>query len=202
MNKKQIINLFNLTHLEVSKIDEFIFYLKKTNNSVNLVGKSTLLNPWDRHICDCAQITSFINNKKSTILDMGTGAGFPGIILSILGYKNVTMVESKTKKTEFLKKVILKLGINAKVINSRIEKIKLPNFEYVTCRALSSLDKIIEYSLFFSKKNTTLVFLKGIGVKTEIKEAKKNFLFDYKIFDSKSDGGGFVLQITNLKRND
>ena len=65
------------------------------------MGKSTLANPWDRHVCDSLQIMSFIKNKNSSILDMGTGAGFPGIVLSILGYKNITMVESKKKKTEF-----------------------------------------------------------------------------------------------------
>ena len=60
-----------------------------------------MLNPWDRHICDSLQLTQYIKSKYSTILDLGTGAGIPGMILAIIGYKKITMVESKTKKTEF-----------------------------------------------------------------------------------------------------
>ena len=92
---------------------------------------------------------------------MGTGAGLPGLILSILGYKKITMVDSRKKKTEFVKQTIEKLRLKATIINSRLEDLQLPPFQYITSRALASLDKLLNYSLFFSNHKTRLVFLKG-----------------------------------------
>ena len=202
MTKEDVIKIFNLKKIETIALNQFILELKKINSSINLVGKSTLLNSWDRHICDSLQIMSLIKNKNSTILDMGTGAGLPGIVLSILGYKNITMVDSRKKKTEFVKQIIEKLGLKAKIINSRLEDMQLPPFQYITSRALASLDKLLNYSLFFSNYKTRLIFLKGKNVYTEIFEAKKNFFFNYKIYESKSSGGGFLVEIKDFKIND
>ena len=202
MIKEDVIKIFNLKKIEIIALNQFISELKKINSSRNLVGKSTLLNPWDRHICDSLQIMSLIKNKNSSILDMGTGPGLPGIVLSILGYKNITMIDSRKKKTEFVKQIIEKLGLKAKIINSRLEDMQLPPFQYITSRALASLDKLLNYSLFFSNYKTRLIFLKGKNVNIEILEAKKNFFFDYKIYESKSCGGGFVVKINGFKIND
>ena len=202
MIKEDVIKIFNLKKVEIIALNQFISELKKINSFRNLVGKSTLLNPWDRHICDSLQIMSFIKNKNSSILDMGTGAGFPGIVLSILGYKNITMIDSRKKKTEFVKQIIEKLELKAKVINSRLEDVKLAPFQYITSRALASLDKLLNYSLFFSNHKTRLIFLKGKNVNKEILEAKKNFFFDYRVHRSKSSGNGFVVEIINFKIND
>ena len=202
MTKEDVVKIFNLKKIEISALNQFISELKKINPSRNLVGKSTLLNPWDRHICDSLQIMSFIKNKNSSILDMGTGAGLPGIVLSILGYQNITMVDSRKKKTEFVKQIIEKLGLKAKVIHSRLEDFRPPPYQYITSRALASLDKLLNYSLFFSNHKTRLIFLKGKNVNTEIFEAKKKFFFNYKIYESKSSGGGFIVMIKDFKIND
>ena len=202
MTKEDVVKIFNLKKIEIAALNQFISELKKINPSRNLVGKSTLLNPWDRHICDSLQIISFIKNKNSPILDMGTGAGLPGIVLSILGYKNITMIDSRKKKTEFVKQIIEKLGLKAKIIHSRLEDMQLPPFQYITSRALASLDKLLNYSLFFSNDKTRLIFLKGKNVNIEILESKKKFFFDYKIYESKSSGGGFVVKIKDFKMND
>ena len=177
MKKEDIIKIFNLKKVETTAFNQFILELKKINTTTNLVGKSTLANSWDRHICDSLQISHFIKNKNSSILDMGTGAGLTGIILSISGYKNITMVESRKKKIEFVKKIIEKLELKAKVINSRLEDVQLAPFQYITSRALASLDKLLNYSLFFSNHKTRLIFLKGKNVNKEILEAKKKFFF-------------------------
>ena len=202
MIKEDVIKIFNLKRAETIALNQFISELNKINSFTNLVGKSTLLNPWDRHICDSLQIMSLIKNKNSSILDMGTGAGLPGIVLSILGYKKITMIDWRKKKTEFVKQIIEKLGLKAKIINSRLEDMQLPPFQYITSRALASLDKLLNYSLFFSNDNTRLIFLKGKNVNIEILEAKKKFFFDYKIYKSKSYGGGFVVKIKDFKIND
>ena len=200
MNKNEVIKNFNLNKEECRIIDFFIFELNKTNLYLNLVGKSTMLDPWDRHICDSLQLTQYIKSKYSTILDLGTGAGIPGMILAIIGYKKITMVESKTKKTEFIKKFVVKYGLKTKIVNTRIETLKLKQHNYIICRALAPLGNILNYALFFSNNKTTLVLLKGKNVKKEIIEARKKFSFIYRLCKSKSSGGGFVLIINNFSK--
>ena len=202
MTKEDVIKIFNIKKIETIALNQFVIELKKINSLRNLVGRSTLLNPWDRHICDSLQIMSLIKNKNSSILDMGTGAGLPGIVLSILGYKNITLVDSRKKKTEFVKQIIEKLGLKAKIINSRLEDLRSPPYQYIVSRALASLDRLLNYSLFFSNKKTRLIFLKGKNVNIEILEAKKNFFFNHKVHESKSSGNGFVVEIKDIKIND
>ena len=90
----------------------------------------------------------------------------------------------------------------SKIINSRLEDLQLPPFQYITSRALASLDKLLNYSLFFSNQKTRLIFLKGKNVNKEIFEAQKKFFFDYKIYNSKSSGDGFVIKIKDFRIND
>ena len=192
--------MFNLKKEEVLLLDQYIFQLKKTNKLFNLVGRSTLTNPWERHICDSLQLSEFIKNKKSRILDMGSGAGIPGIPLSVIGYENTVMVEAKNKKANFIKEVIFSLKLKAKVINTRLEELQKKPTEFVVCRALAPLAKLINYSLLFADKNTTLVFLKGKSANNELVEAKEEFKFEYKLFKSKTNKEGLVVKITNFKK--
>ncbi len=200
MNKKNIIKNYNLSFSQVGLIENYLLKLKETNPNINLVGESTLQNPWDRHVNDSLQISKYISNKNSSIIDIGTGAGLPGIILRIYGYKNVLMVDSRLKKITFIKEFAEENEIKIKTVCSRIEKIKNQKFDFIVCRAFASLTKILHYSLFFTKKNTSLLLLKGINVKKEISDAKEYFNFNFKLHNSKSVGGGFVLEIDKFKK--
>ena len=198
--KEEIIKKFNLKQKEVRLIEIFIKELKEKNKSINLVGRSTIDNIWDRHVCDSIQIVSYIQNKKHKILDMGTGAGIPGIFLSILGCSKVVMVDSIKKKTDFIKDVITKLNISPMVVNTRLEKFNTTPANYIVSRALAPLEKLISYSLLFSNKETSLLFLKGRNVNNEILDAKKKYNFRYSVFDSLSSGEGYVLKINDFKK--
>jgi len=200
LRKEEVVKAFNIKSSETSLLESFLIDLKKTNKHTNLVGQSTMLSPWDRHICDSIQLTSIINKKESRILDMGTGPGFPGLVLAIVGYKNITLVDSKEKKVNFLKKTIKKFDLKTKAFHGRLENIKLKPFEFIVSRALAPLERLLNYSLFFSNKNTTLLFLKGKNAMNEIVEAKKNFYFNYDMINSQSEGGGFVVKIKNFKK--
>lgn len=198
MNKKEIISYFNLSKKQVEKIEFFVLKITNHNKHTNLVGKSTIENIWDRHVLDCLQLSKYINEKKSKIFDLGTGAGLPGILLSILGFKNVLMVDSVKKKTDFIKGVIKNLSLNAMVQNNRIEKIEVVKQDIIVSRALAPLSKLLTYALLHSERNTTLLFLKGRSVNNEIDIAMKNFNFDFKKFESISSGDGCILQIKNF----
>ena len=200
MTKEEIISHFYLSNNQVEKIEYFVLKIINHNKHTNLVGKSTIVNFWDRHILDCLQLSKHINEKKSQIFDLGTGAGLPGVLLSIIGFKNVLMVDSIKKKTDFIRNIIKDLSLNAKVQNKRIEKIKTGKQDIIVSRALAPLSKLLTYALLHSEKNTTLLFLKGRNVNNEIDIAMKNFIFDFNKFKSLSYGDGCILQIKNLTK--
>ena len=200
MDKSTVINKYNLSRNQIDLIDNYILKLTKSNQKHNLVGSSTIDVVWDRHINDSLQLSEFILKKNSSIVDLGTGAGLPGLILHIFGYSNIILIDSKMKKINFIKEFAYEQNLVIKTICTRIEKIKNQKFDFIICRAFAPLIKLLDYSRFFTKKNTSLLFLKGRSVKKEIEDAKKYFSFNYNLYPSKSEGGGFVLKINKIKK--
>ena len=199
MNKTEVISQFNLNKTQVEKIDFFITSIIEHNKHTNLVGKSTIENIWNRHVLDCLQLTKHISNKRLKIIDLGTGAGLPGILLSIAGYQKVLMVDSIKKKTDFVKKIIKELALSAIIQNKRIENRPVSQHDIVVSRALAPLIKLLTYSLMHSNKNTTSLFLKGRNVNNEIDIAMKEFFFDFEKIKSSSSVDGCVLKIKNIR---
>ena len=124
---------------------------------------------------------------------MGTGAGFPGLILAIMGYKRVSVIDSNGKKIDFINSICKKLDIKVNVFLNRIEKLNNKKFDFLTSRALAKLNKLLTYSHNFIHKDTVLIFLKGKTVNEEIKEARKYWRFKSIVQQSCSDDRGKVL---------
>ena len=199
-SKKKIIEFYNLKRYQLINIDKFVQEIIKYNNHTNIVGKATLLNPWQNHVLDSLQITNYIKNKNYSILDMGTGAGLPGIILSIVGCSNVSLIDSSLKKITFVQYVNNKLDLNAKIYLKRIENLKNTKFDILVSRALANLSNLFFYSQYLLKKKTVMIFLKGKTVKQELEQAKISWNFFYEIHKSQSDKRGNVLVIKNLTK--
>ena len=200
MDKSSVIKKYNLSRKQIDLIDNYIFRLKKNNQIHNLVGPSTIDIAWDRHVNDSLQLSEFMLKKNASIIDFGTGAGLPGVILYIFGFTNILLIDSKMKKINFIKEFAHEQKLEIKTICTRVEKIKNQKFDFIICRAFAPLIKLLDYSRFFTKKNTSLLFLKGRNVKKEIEDAKKSFNFDYNLYPSKSEGDGFVLKISKYKK--
>ena len=200
MDKNSVIKKYNLSRKQIDLIDNYILKLKKNNQIHNLVGPSTIDIAWDRHVNDSLQLSEFMLKKNASIIDFGTGAGLPGVILYIFGFTNILLIDSKMKKINFIKEFAHEQKLEIKTICTRIEKIKNQKFDFIICRAFAPLIKLLDYSRFFTKKNTSLLFLKGRNVKKEIEDTKKLFNFDYDLYPSKSEGAGFVLKISKYKK--
>ena len=185
------------------KIEEkFIEYeklLKEWSTKINLVAPSTLTDIQNRHIKDSAQLAKYIP-KDVKIIDLGSGAGFPGVVLAILGW-NVTCIESIGKKTKFLSELKQKLDLkNLTIINDRIEnflsKTPVNAGEFIfTARAFAPLIKIFDYT---HKTNCRLFLLKGREIETEITTAKTRYKFYYELYKSET-GDGYIVYVYNLK---
>ncbi len=200
MDKGTVIKKYNLNRKQIDLIDSYILKLSKCNKIHNLVGSSTIDVSWDRHINDSLQLSEFILKKNASIIDLGTGAGLPGVILHIFGHTNILLIDSKMKKINFIKEFAHEQNLDIKTICTRVEKIKNQKFDFIICRAFAPLAKLLDYSRFFTKKNTSLLFLKGRNVKKEIHEAKKSFKFEYDLYSSQSEGDGCVLKINKYKK--
>ena len=200
MDKKAVIKNYNLNKRQVNLIDSYIQKLKEINQIHNLVGPATIDVAWDRHINDSLQLSQYILKKNASIIDLGTGAGLPGVILNIFGHTNILLIDSKLKKINFIKEFAYEQNFQIKTICARVEKIKHKKFDFIVCRAFAPLKKLLDYSRFFTKKNTSLLFLKGRNVMKEIDDAKNSFNFQYDLYPSKSEGGGFVLKINKYKK--
>ena len=200
MDKSSVIKKYNLSRKQIDLIDSYILKLTKRNQIHNLVGPSTIEFAWDRHINDSLQLSEFMLNKNASIIDFGTGAGLPGVILYIFGYTNILLIESKMKKINFIKEFAYEQNLEIKTICTRVEKIKNQKFDFIVCRAFAPLPKLLYYSRFFNKKNTSLLFLKGRSVKKEIHDAKKFFSFEYDLYPSQSEGDGYVLKVKKYKK--
>ena len=160
------------------------------------------MDPVNSHILDSIQISRYIKNRKLKVIDLGTGAGIPGIVLYIYGYFNMFLIDSNIKKITFLKKVAKDLNLSFNIIYSRIENFKNNKFDIIISRALAKLDKLLFYSSFLSHKNTKLIFLKGMKADQEINEAKHRWNFTYSLEQSLSDPRGKLIIISNFKKND
>ncbi len=178
------------------KFDLYSQILQDAQNRMNLVAPSTLNNVQGRHIDDSAQLAKHLP-KEIKIIDLGSGAGFPSIVLAILGWQ-VVAIESIGKKALFLQEVKTKLNLeNLTIINDRVENYlrKNKNEKIIfTARAFAPLIKIFDY---IAQSHAPAYLLKGSGIEAELAIAKEKYNFDYKLTPSET-GDGFIVEITKL----
>ena len=186
---------------KLEKLKEYFDLINLWQNKFNLISQNSFKNIWERHFLDSYQILKLIGNKKK-ILDIGSGAGFPAIVCAICSDNIFDLVESNKKKCIFLNKVKEVIDIkNISIHHSRIENLKIiKNFDYITARAVTSLDILLKYSLDFYKKGMFCLFLKGKSVSNEIKIAKKKYIFNIEFVKSDTSKDGRILLIKNIKK--
>jgi 16S rRNA (guanine527-N7)-methyltransferase len=176
--------------------------LTEANAQMNLVGASTLADFWRRHFLDSAQLLGLAPNARRWA-DLGSGAGFPGLVLAILlkdvPGTEVHLVESVAKKCRFLGEAVRDLGLPARVHNQRAEDLAL-SVDVVTARACAPLNRLLGYAKPSLRRDTRGLFLKGGEVDSELAEARKSWRFTVAVHPSLSDPRGRILEITELAR--
>ena len=130
---------------------------------------------------------------------MGTGAGIPGIILSIAGVKHMTLIEKSIQKCNFLREAVKISDNHIKIINKNIYEIKNLKFDFIISRALANLTELIKMSKIFYKKNTKCIFLKGQKYQQELQTAQQQFKFNVELYDSETSQESKILVIGNIK---
>ena len=152
----------------MDKLTAYVALVEKWQQRVNLVSASTLPDIWMRHIWDSAQLAPLVPAGTGRILDVGSGAGFPGLVLAALCDAELHLVESDQKKAVFLQTVIRETGIRATVHKKRIESLPPIGADIVTARALASLDRLLELLEAQLVPGTRCLFLKGARAEVEL----------------------------------
>ena len=191
------------------KLCVFRKILVKWQKSINLISKNTINNTWERHFLDSAQLYKFVRDIKGNIIDFGSGAGFPGMVLAIMGKKNMHLVESDHKKCVFLKEIAMLTETDITIHNCRIEDLSFINVDLITCRALASSSKLIDYVEIFINKSLRekqelpkLLFLKGKSYYSEVIELSKNKKISFEEYPSITDRNGKILFINKVDKLD
>lgn len=180
--------------------------LLHANKSLNLIGKSTINQIWTRHFLDSAQVIDFIDKNDKTLIDIGSGAGFPGIVLAILLKERkmqvkTRLIEKSTKKSEFLKKLIEEINIEAEVINKNIfEYPKKISSDVFVARAFKPLKIILELIHNRAEKWKKFFIFLGKSGKNELIEASKFWDIEYKQRVSVTSNDSIVIEINRIKK--
>ena len=204
MHKLEVIKILkkdlNFTDRSIEKLNKFTNLVLNENKKHNLISKSTESQIWMRHILDSAQLVRFIDFSSNSLADLGTGAGFPGLVLDIYNKNkdfHVKLYEKSPVKREFLNKVISELGLNAEVLGDiRQEEI---DTDIIVCRAFKKIDKIIQVSREIAKKPHKLMILKGQNAQEDLKNSLKTERYPYKLENSMTNKNSKIvlMEISN-----
>lgn len=192
----------NVSRETLARLKLFVALLTDWNSRHNLVSAGSLGDVWNRHIWDSAQLVDLVPPGAASHIDLGSGAGFPGLILALLlqdrpGFRTV-LTEATRKKCEFLAAASERLGLNVEIWNARIEQLPPKPFDIVTARACAPLPRLLSYTQPFQHPKTVNLFLKGQSVGAELTEAHKSWNMRVKTRPSRSDLSGIVLTIEDL----
>lgn len=194
----------NVSRETLARFETYAALLAKWNRAINLVAASTLEDVWRRHFWDSAQLKDFIDPATRVVLDVGSGAGFPGLVLAILLGENCTvhLCESDQRKAAFLREVARACGASITVHNARIESLKPFSVDLITARALAPAGEILDLCEAFINPSTQFLLLKGKQAHNELTDAGKNWNMDVTLHKSRSDDSGFVVHIQKASRHD
>jgi len=184
----------------LARLKAYVGMLEDWNARHNLVSRSSLEDVWRRHVLDSAQLVRHVPSSAATLIDLGSGAGFPGLVLAELLRERVrvTLVEATRKKCEFLKTVAARLELNCEIRNRRIEDGLPERFDVITARACAPLSRLLGYAQHFSAPGTIALFLKGQNLAVELTEARKCWKIGALEHPSRTDPLGTVLEVVEF----
>ena len=189
MQQRDVINILkkdlNFNKRSIEKLKKFAELVLIENKNHNLIAKSTEDSIWDRHILDSAQLVKFIDFSAISLADLGSGAGFPGLVIEIFNKNkdfHVKLYEKSSVKRKFLINVIKELDLNAEIFGDIRDEVL--DSDIIVCRAFKKLDRVLQVSREIAKKPHKLMILKGQNAQEEIKKSFKKQKYPYKLENS------------------
>jgi len=197
---------YNVSRETYQKFVVYADLLRQWQTKFNLVSQNSLSDLWQRHIADSAQLFAYLPPAAQVLYDLGSGAGFPGLVLAIMAAEKMpqlklTLIESIGKKTLYLNAVKDALELkNVTIINDRSEHLDLPPADVITARAVTALDRLLVLAQPFCRPDTLLIFPKGQRFQEELTAAEKSWNFKRKICRNNLSPEGVILLLEHIRR--
>ena len=180
------------------KLEAYIALLREESARQNLVSAATFEDVWDRHILDSAQLVRFEPRDGASWVDIGSGAGLPGIVIACLVRGAMTLVEPRRLRAEFLHKACESLDLNATVLCAKAERVE-GKFDAITGRAVAPLAHFLKISAHLSTGNTVWALPKGRRAERELAEARQSWQGEFRCVGSVSEGESFIVVVTGVR---
>lgn len=184
----------------MGRLDRYLHLLLEWQKAFNLVGAKTLQDPWRRHFLDSAQLRPVVGDTAGAVADLGTGAGFPGLVLSLLGRQDLHLIDSDANKAEFLRQVIRQTGASATIHRTTVADYDGPRAATVVARACAPLDTLLGYAAGVSGPGARAVFLKGRSWRDELTRAQALWHVRHRCHQSLTNSNGVILEVHEFKR--
>ena len=196
--------LADVSRETIEKLQAYVALVEKWTAKINLISKQSVRNIWDRHILDSAQIFTLAPDSGKWV-DLGSGGGFPAIVISILsqefgGRHEVLMVESDQRKAVFLRTEVRELGLKANAIADRIERVTPMQADILSARALSDLDTLLGFAEIHLRSTGTAIFPKGETWEKEDRTAREMWSYHCDVTKSRSNSNAAILKIKDIAR--
>ncbi len=194
--KEWLVTRLNVSRETMEQLDKFAEFLKREALSQNLVSASTLDHIWCRHIVDSAQLLPLIPLRHDgNWLDLGSGAGFPGLIVAILTNCRVTLVESRARRIDYLQRAVQMLNLDDRVniAGMALDKMTTEKYSVISARAFAPLPRLLDEAARFSTENTYWLLPKGKNAMKELEEAKEIWALDFNVMPSITDAEAGIL---------
>lgn len=202
MDEHEARQALNVPRETLARLEEFVAFLREENSSQNLISKASEDRIWSRHIADSAQLVALAPRTASSWLDLGTGAGFPGLIVSLLHPARVTLVEARRLRVQFLERAVDILGVADKttVAGSRAQALAPQTFDVISARAFAPLGKLLDLAHRLSTEDTVWVLPKGRNANSELEAAKRTWQGEFRCEPSRTDAEAGIIVARGVRR--
>jgi 16S rRNA (guanine527-N7)-methyltransferase len=202
MDEAGVKALLDVPRETIERLELFVELLRGENERQNLVSKGSLEHLWHRHILDSVQLVRFASPDTKTWLDLGSGAGFPGLMIPLFHSARVVLVESRRLRADFLRAAASTLAVDDRVeiLGSRLETLATRPFDAISARAFAPLQRLLDLAERFSKPDTIWILPKGRNAKSELEEAQSSWQGDFRLEPSLTDAEAQIVVATRVRR--
>ncbi len=193
-------DVFPVSRETLARLEAYAALLTRWSARINLVGHDTIADLWRRHFLDSAQLRAFVPDAARSLIDLGSGAGFPGLVLAILGAPGVELVEADSRKSAFLREAARVTEAAVTIRPCRIAAVPAHPVDLVTARALAPLDRLLDLAWPFLGTDSVCLFPKGERAAEELTLARKRWTMTAALHNSTADPRGVVLRLHQVVR--
>lgn len=191
---------FDVPRGTMARLDAFGALLCEENARQNLVSRASLDQVWLRHIADSAQLLRFAPSPRASWVDLGSGAGFPGLIVALLHAGPVTLVEERRLRVDFLRRAAETLGVEVELLGTKVERVPRRRFDVISARAFAPLARLLDLGTHLSTTNSVWILPKGRNAQSELAALDSSWQGNFRLEPSLTDPDAQILVATRVRR--